>query len=65
MFEQLDLSPDEVAEVKAYATIEPVGEPMADYSGGQAKSPAKPVEPAKRRAMLRALLPPSEKGEVS
>jgi len=60
MFEALDLDAREWAEVKAYATLEPVGEAMTDYHAADKKRPP-PLEPAKRRAMLRALLPPAEK----
>jgi len=54
MFEQTGLDAIELAEVMAYATIEPIGEPMADYSVGNKKEP-KPMDPATRRSVLKSM----------
>lgn len=54
MIERLGLDAEDMAEIEAYATVEPVGEAMADYTGGAGRR-QKPMDPEKRRALCRMI----------
>ena len=62
MIRELGLTGAQMMDVLIYAGIEPVGEPMADYSAGEPKR-QQPMDPAKRRAILRSMFPSKPKAE--
>jgi len=62
MIAKLGLTARQMREVQAYACVEPVGEGMVDYSGGQVRR-QKPMDPEKRRALCRMMFGPGQKQE--
>ncbi len=66
MIRRLGLDGRHMAEIYAYACIEPVGEGMVDYNAGdggghRAKQGQRPMDQEKRRALLKGMFPAKKK----